>query len=84
MASLNLAPGIHLNKAAQIASLLIEEVKILDKYSDFTNVFSEEKALVLPQRTKLNEHATNLENGKQSPYGPIYSLSPVELEILKT
>ena len=64
MASLNLAPGIHPDKAAQIAFLLTKEVKILDKYSDFTNVFSEEKALVLPERTELNEHAINLEDDK--------------------
>ena len=84
VASLNLAPGIHLDRAAQIASLLIEEVKIPDEYSDFTDVFSEKKALVLPERTELNEHAIDLEDGKQPPYGPIYSLGPVELETLKT
>ena len=86
VASLNLAPapGIHPDRAAQIASLLTEEVKIPDKYSDFTNVFLEEKALVLPERTKLNKHAINLKDGKQPPYGPIYSLVPVELETLKT
>ena len=39
VASLNLAPGIHLDKTAQIASLLIEKVKILDKYLDFVDVF---------------------------------------------
>ena len=64
--------------------MLIEEVRIPDEYSDFTNVFSEKKALVLPERTKLNEHAIDLENSKQPPYGPIYSLDPVELETLKT
>ena len=84
MASLNLVPGIHPDRAAQIASLLTKEVKIPDKYSDFTDVFSEEKALVLPERTELNEHAIDLEDGKQPPYGPIYSLGPVELETLKT
>ena len=36
-----------------------------------------------PERTKLNEHAIDLGNGKQPPYGPIYSLGLVELEILK-
>ena len=52
---------------------------------DFTNVFLEEKALVLPERTKLNEHVIDLEDGKQPPYRPIYSLGPVELEMtLKT
>ena len=68
VASLNLVPGIHPDREAQIASLLTEEVKIPDEYSDFTDVFSEEKALVLPERTEFNEHAINLENGKQPPY----------------
>ena len=84
VASLNLVPGIHPDREAQIAFLLTEEVKILGKYSDFTDVFSEEKALVLPERTEFNEHAIDLEDGKQPPYGPIYSLGPVELETLKT
>ena len=39
IASLNLAPGIHSEKEAQIASLLTKEVKILDNYSDYANVF---------------------------------------------
>ena len=82
--SLNLVPGIYPDREVRIASLLTEEVKIPDEYSDFTDVFSEEKALVLPERTELNEHAIDLEDGKQPPYGPIYSLGPVELETLKT
>ena len=82
--SLNLVLEIHLDKKAQITSILIEKVKISDKYFDFTNIFSEEKTLVLPERTKLNEHAVNLKDGKRPLYGPIYSLGPVELETLKT
>ena len=64
VASLSLVPGIHPDREAQIASLLTEEVKIPDKYSDFTDVFSEEKALVLSERTEFNEHAIDLEDGK--------------------
>ena len=84
VASLNLVSRIHPDKEAQITSLLTKEIKILDKYSDFTDVFSEEKALVLPKCTELNKHAIDLENGKQPLYGPIYSLGLVELETLKT
>ena len=84
LASLNLASEIHPNRAAQIASLLTKEVKILGKYLDFADVFLEEKALVLPERTELNKHAIDFEDNKQPPYGPIYSLGPVELETLKT
>ena len=32
----------------------------------------------------MNEHAIELEEGKQPPFKPIYSLGPVELETLKT
>ncbi len=38
----------------------------------------------LPENTGMNEHAIKLIDGKQPPYGPIYALSPVELETLKT
>ena len=62
--SLNLVSRIYLNKKARIASLLTEKVKIPDKYSDFANVFLEEKVLILPECTELNEYAINLENSK--------------------
>ena len=62
--SLNLTPGIHSDRAAQIASLLTKDVRILDKYLDFADVFSEEKALVLPERTKLNEYAIDPKDSK--------------------
>ena len=38
---------------------------------------------MLPEQTD-NEHAIELEGDKQPPYGPIYSLGPVELKTLKT
>ena len=86
MAFLNLAPasGIHPDKAAQIASLLSKKVKILKEYSDFIDVFLKEKALVLLEQTEFNQHIIKLEEGKQPPYKPIYSLGPVELGTLKT
>ncbi len=37
----------------------------------------------LPENTGMNEHAIELIDGKQPLYGPIYALSPVELETLK-
>ena len=64
VASPNLTPGIHPDRVAQIAFLFAEEVRIPDEYSDFANVFLEEKALVLLKRTELNEHAIDLEDGK--------------------
>ena len=43
-----------------------------------------ENAAELPENTGMNEHAIKLEEGKQSPFGPIYSLGPIELKTLKT
>ena len=37
----------------------------------------------LPENTGINKHAIELVEGKQPPNGPIYSLGPVELEMLK-
>ena len=58
-------------------------ITILAEYSDFEDVFSKKSTAVLPKCTEINTHAINLEKGKQSLYGPIYSLGPVELETLK-
>ena len=46
--------------------------------------FWKKSANVLPEQAGANEHAIELEEGKQPPYGPIYSLEPVEFETLKT
>ena len=53
-------------------------------YLDFSDVFSEEEALVLPKITDLNQHAIELQESQHPPYEPIYSLGPIELETLKT
>lgn len=68
---------IYLDKKVQIASQITKKIKILDKYSDFADVFSEEKILVLLKKIKLNEYVINLEIDKQIPYRPIYSLDPI-------
>ena len=47
-------------------------------------MFLAENAAKLPEDTGMNEHAIELEEGKQPSFGPIYSLGSVELEILKT
>ena len=64
MVSLNLIPRIYLDRAAPIVFLLVENVKIPDKYSDFANLFSKEKALVLSERTEPNKYTIDLEDGK--------------------
>lgn len=55
---------IHLDKKTLIAFLIADEVKILNKYFDFANVFSEEKTMMLTEQTKLNKYAIILKEGK--------------------
>ena len=50
---------------------------------DFANVFSESEADSLPPHCPYNLKIP-LEEGSQPPLGPIYSLSPSELEALHT
>ena len=75
---------IHLARKAQIALLLAKEVTLFTKYLDFTDVFLEESVNVFSEQTGVNEHAIKFGKGKQPSYGPIYSLCPIELKILKT
>ena len=63
--------------------LVGKEVKISTEYSDFSDVFLEEKASILPEVTELNQHAIELQEGQQLPYRLTYSLGPVELKTLK-
>ncbi len=58
--------------------------KIPTEYSDYADVFSSDLAIELPENTGMNEHASELIESKQPPYGPIYALNLVELETLKT
>ena len=83
---------VHLERQAQIEAktqvraLLFDKAftVILAEYSDDSNVFSAENATELLEYIRLNNHTIKLEEGKQPPFGPIYSLGPVELETLKT
>ena len=71
VASFNLTPETYSDRVAQIIFVLVEKFRIPEEYSDFANNFSENKTLVLPERTKLIEHAINLEDDKQPSYRPI-------------
>ena len=77
--------NVHLLNRLQISGLIAEKAltKVLAKYLEFTNVFSLDLASKLPKYTGINDYAIKLVNGQQPPYGPIYSLGPVELETLK-
>ena len=78
--------NVHLSQKPQISGLVAKKAltKIPTKYSDFADVFSHKLASELLEHTEINIHAIDLEEGKQPPYGPIYSLRPVKLETLKT
>ena len=76
--------SIHPAKKAYLALLLTKKVTVPIENSDFADVFLEKSVNILTERTRGNEHAMELEKGKQPPYGPIFSLGPVEFKTLKT
>lgn len=65
---------------AQIPSLSVEEASIPSENSDYAMVFSKHSATDLLKHTGINDHAIDMLDNKQSPYGPIYNLGLVELE----
>lgn len=79
--SLNIYPSHR----PQISSLIAEKTftKVPNKYIDFANVFTSNLTSELPEYTGINKHVIKLIDDQQSPYGPFYSLEPVELETLK-
>ena len=76
---------VYPSRRPQISNLIAKKAstKIPAKYSDFADVFSPDLASKLPEHTGINNYAIELVEGQQPPYGPIYSLGPVELETLK-
>ena len=76
---------VHPSRRPQVSGLIAKEAptKVPAEYSDFADVFSPDLASKLPEHTGINDHAIELVDGQQPPYGPIYSLGPVELETLK-
>ena len=81
VASLDVYPLWRSHILGLIAKKAPTKVPVM--YSDFADVFSPDLATKVPKHTKINTYAIDLEEDKQSPYGPIYSLGPIELEILK-
>ena len=76
---------MHPSKRAQIAHLKVDEAstKVPSKYADLTDVFSPKLAAKFPKYIGINDHAIELVDDWQLPYGPIYNLEPVELKTLK-
>ena len=59
-------------------------MKVPNKYLDFADGLFSDLASELPEYTRIIDHAIELVDGcQQAPYGPIYSIKPVELETLK-
>ena len=85
VASLTSSAGVHPSRRPQIAGLIAEEAptKVPVEYADFADVFSPDLASELFEHTGINDHAIELVDGQQPPYGPIYNPGPVELETLK-
>ena len=84
-ASPSFSLNVHPSRRPQVSGLIAKEAptKVPAKYLDFPDVFSPNLASELPEYTGINSHAIELVDGQQPPYGPIYSLRPVELETLK-
>ena len=58
-------------------------MKVPGEYANFANVFSPNLVSKLSNYIGINNHAIELVDGQQLPYGPIYSQEPIELETLK-
>ena len=76
---------MHPLRRTQIAHLKADKAfsEVPSKYADFADIFSLKLAAELPKHTRINDYAIELVDDRQPPYGPIYSLGPIELEILK-
>lgn len=75
---------INLFCQALVALLTSKKTRILNKYSDFFDIFSLDFAIKLLEYTGINNHSIDLLNNKKSFYGLIYSLRLMKLEMLKT
>ena len=47
---------IYLAQEAQMVLLIIEKIQILSQYSNYSNIFLEEKTLILPKAINLNKY----------------------------
>ena len=62
---------IHFSHQAQVAALTSEKTGIPAKYFNFSNVFSSDSAVELPEHTRIHDHLINLLDNKQTLYGLI-------------
>ena len=57
-------------------------IQLPKKYHQYIDVFDQVKASTLP-RHRLYDCPIDLQPEKEPPWGPIYNLSPTELEVLR-
>ena len=57
-------------------------IQIPKKYEEYVDVFDKVKASVLPKHHPY-DCPLDLQPGQEPPWGPIYNLSPTELEVLR-
>jgi hypothetical protein len=65
------------------ASQTKENAELPDRLKDFTDVFSPVNAATLAPNREDVDLAIDVQPGSQPPYGPLYPLSPAELEVLR-
>lgn len=81
-----LAMQVYFFCQAQVKLLITDKlfVKVLSKYLDYNDIFSFDLVIRQFENSSMNEYTIELVKGKYPPYKPIYSLEPIELEILKS
>ena len=76
---------VQIKAKAQVGALIFNKapIKVLVKYSDYSNIFSVKIAAKLPKYSKIDNHAIELKKIEQLPFGFIYSPKLVELKTMK-
>lgn len=84
--SLNSTPlNVYLSHKPKIASLIAKEAlrEVFVKFANFADVFFSDLMFKLFEYIGINNHAIKLVDSQQLFYQLIYSIGPIELEILK-
>jgi hypothetical protein len=77
------AAGTDLECEARVYDVhAAQEPRIPDALSEYADVFDNKKAATLPNY-KSSDHAIPIQPGKEPPYGPLYTLSSRELQLLR-
>ena len=86
--SIDWAQGLLLLRSSRgdpcltIASVALADLGIPPEYANYAGPFDKKAADVLPAHQEWDLHIP-LENGKSPLYGPIYGLTPIEVEALQ-